>query len=85
MASTDDKAVSADVASAAHSTDEAVVDIPKGWKYKAPKWAKKYYYASPEVQLLLVSITCFLCPGMFINTRPLDRIASNRFFFVDVC
>lgn len=39
--------------------------LPSGWKYKL--WNKRYgiYYASPKVQLVMVSFVCFLCPGMF--------------------
>jgi hypothetical protein len=39
----------------------------KGWKYKQLKigpW-KLPYYASPEVQLVLVALVCFMCPGMY--------------------
>lgn len=37
------------------------------WMYKSPKLGplKLPYYASPWVQLLLVSFVCFLCPGMY--------------------
>ena len=38
-----------------------------GWKYKQVKigpW-KLPHYASPPVQLGLIAIVCFLCPGMF--------------------
>lgn len=39
----------------------------KGWKYKQVKigpWTLPYY-ASPQVQLVLVAFVCFMCPGMF--------------------
>jgi len=41
------------------------VDIPKGWMYRNWKIGafRLPWYASPEVQLLLVAFTCFLCPG----------------------
>jgi MFS family permease len=39
---------------------------PKGWMYKTVRIAGvDLWYASPKVQLLMVSIVCFLCPGMF--------------------
>ncbi|GAB7363435.1 hypothetical protein MBLNU230_g3710t1 [Neophaeotheca triangularis] len=40
---------------------------PAGWKYKDFKLGPITipYYASPQAQLLLVSLVCFLCPGMF--------------------
>ncbi|KAI9148420.1 Extracellular metalloproteinase mep [Paramyrothecium foliicola] len=42
------------------------VTLPEGWKYKSKKLGgHHYWYASPRIQLLLVSIVCFLCPGMF--------------------
>ena len=50
-----------------HETNVQQLDLPKSWKYKTIKigpWTLPWY-ASPEVQLLLVSIVCFMCPGMF--------------------
>lgn len=41
--------------------------VGKPWMYKRLKigrWQMPWF-ASPEVQLLLVSFVCFLCPGMF--------------------
>lgn len=39
---------------------------PSGWMYKGIKIGKyELWYASPKVQLLMVSLVCFLCPGMF--------------------
>ncbi|KAF5013126.1 hypothetical protein FDECE_846 [Fusarium decemcellulare] len=41
--------------------------LPNSWHYRRPSifgW-KFPYYASPEMQVLLLSFTCFLCPGMF--------------------
>jgi len=40
-------------------------EIHKGWKYKTLKLGpfKLLWYASPEIQLILVSFVCFLCPG----------------------
>ncbi|KAK4183572.1 major facilitator superfamily domain-containing protein [Podospora australis] len=39
---------------------------PSGWMYKGIKVGKsEIWYASPIVQLLMVAMVCFLCPGMF--------------------
>lgn len=42
-------------------------DMPTGWKYRERRLfgLKIPAYASPTVQLLLVSFVCFMCPGMF--------------------
>lgn len=41
-------------------------DRPKGWLYKGFNlFGKETWFASPKVQLLMISIVCFLCPGMF--------------------
>ncbi|KAK3293639.1 major facilitator superfamily domain-containing protein [Chaetomium fimeti] len=42
------------------------VQRPRGWMYKGFRVAgKEIWYASPIVQLLMVAMVCFLCPGMF--------------------
>ncbi len=42
------------------------IQRPGGWMYKGFKIGKKeLWYASPIVQLLMVAMVCFLCPGMF--------------------
>lgn len=42
------------------------VDRPAGWIYKGHKiFGREIYYASPRIQLLLVALVCFLCPGMY--------------------
>jgi hypothetical protein len=40
---------------------------PKGWMYKEFKLGLLVipWYASPKMQLFLVALVCFLCPGMF--------------------
>lgn len=39
---------------------------PKGWMYKGYKvFGHEIWYASPKFQLLLISLVCFLCPGMY--------------------
>lgn len=47
------------------STDQATLGKP--WMYKPCKIGRWTFpwFASPEVQLVLVSFVCFLCPGMF--------------------
>ncbi len=39
----------------------------KNWRYRQFRLGRLYlpYYASPPAQLLIVSLVCFLCPGMF--------------------
>lgn len=45
--------------------DEAI-QRPLGWKYKGFRiFGQEHWYASPSVQLFMVSMVCFLCPGMF--------------------
>ena len=45
----------------------AKVDVPTALKYQARRIGPLSipYYASPQVQLVLVAFVCFLCPGMF--------------------
>lgn len=39
---------------------------PPGWMYRGfTVGRRELWYASPKVQLLLVAMVCFLCPGMF--------------------
>lgn len=52
-------------AGAAHDVGGPVAR-PSGWMYKGFKVGKhELWYASPKVQLLMVAMVCFLCPGMF--------------------
>ncbi|KAL3960441.1 hypothetical protein ACCO45_005558 [Purpureocillium lilacinum] len=42
------------------------VDRPAGWIYKNFRiFGSDLWYASPKIQLLMISIVCFLCPGMY--------------------
>ncbi|KAI1759071.1 MFS general substrate transporter [Hypoxylon sp. FL1150] len=51
-----------DVAESTH----AVEPRPAGWMYRGFKIGKKeFWYASPKVQLLMVALVCFMCPGMY--------------------
>ncbi|KAF4591540.1 membrane protein [Ophiocordyceps camponoti-floridani] len=39
---------------------------PRGIIYRPVRvFGRKFWYASPKVQLLMVSLVCFLCPGMY--------------------
>lgn len=39
---------------------------PSGWMYRGFKIGRhELWYASPKVQLFMVAMVCFLCPGMF--------------------
>jgi hypothetical protein len=54
------------VSAAAEPQHEVFVDRPAGWKYKGYRvFGKEIWYASPRMQLLMISFVCFLCPGMF--------------------
>jgi MFS family permease len=45
---------------------DGTIPRPSGWMYKGFKIAgKEHWYASPIVQLIMVAMVCFLCPGMF--------------------
>ncbi|CAI6097107.1 unnamed protein product [Clonostachys chloroleuca] len=63
----DEKAGPTEVATDAHApAPSGVIPRPSGWIYKGFNVAgKELWYASPLVQLLMVSFVCFLCPGMF--------------------
>lgn len=52
---------------AAHSTNfSGPIARPGGWMYKGFKLGRhELWYASPKVQLFMVAMVCFLCPGMF--------------------
>lgn len=63
------------------------IDTPTGWKYKKFKIGKKtVWYASPSVQLVLVSMVCFLCPGMFNAVSGIGGAGlSNPYVADNVC
>lgn len=45
---------------------EGPIQRPPGWMYKGFNiFGKEVWYASPSAQLFMVSMVCFLCPGMF--------------------
>ncbi|RXG44909.1 hypothetical protein VDGE_03832 [Verticillium dahliae] len=55
-------------ASVADSASFPAQSIPRpaGWVYKGWRmFGREYWYASPRIQLFMVSFVCFLCPGMF--------------------
>ncbi|QDS75425.1 hypothetical protein FKW77_003689 [Venturia effusa] len=47
--------------------EAATLELPRSWKYRQLGIGsyKFPYYASPQVQLVIVAFVCFLCPGMF--------------------
>jgi hypothetical protein len=52
------------VTTTAAGTDPVV--RPSGWMYRGFRLGKwELWYASPKVQLFMVAMVCFLCPGMF--------------------
>ncbi|KAF2144873.1 uncharacterized protein K452DRAFT_324711 [Aplosporella prunicola CBS 121167] len=58
---------------------------PKSWKYREFNiFGHRIWYASPPAQLVLVSLVCFLCPGMFNAVQGMggggqvDTSASNK-------
>ncbi|KAL2160748.1 hypothetical protein VTH06DRAFT_945 [Thermothelomyces fergusii] len=69
LAMADEKIVAEPTAEAPEpKVEEAAepAERPQGWLYKGVKIGRKeIWYASPIVQLLIVSMVCFLCPGMF--------------------
>lgn len=77
-----------DINTPEHSVAEptGTLELPKSWKYRRLTiFGYKFpFYASPPIQLLIVSFVCFLCPGMFnaLNGMggggQLDATANNR-------
>lgn len=53
------------------------VALPSGWKYKSPKFGSKKipWFASPEAQITLVALVCFMCPGGY---SPLTLDVGSR-------
>lgn len=43
------------------------VDLPRSWKYRQYRLLGRTFpwYASPKIQLGMVALVCFMCPGMF--------------------
>ncbi len=61
-----DEKQSAAVEAAPELESTGPVQRPSGWMYKGINiGSKEIWYASPIVQLLMVAMVCFLCPGMF--------------------
>lgn len=70
-----------------HSAEESGnIQRPNSWQYRNFKIGgfKFPWYASPPVQLVIVSFVCFLCPGMFNALNGVggaglsDASASNK-------
>ncbi|KAF2191097.1 MFS general substrate transporter [Zopfia rhizophila CBS 207.26] len=87
--STDDKATPPhEVGTPDHSVREhgGTLQLPNSWKYKPFRFLgyKFPWFASPPVQLVIVSFVCFMCPGMFnaLNGMggggQLDHRANNK-------
>lgn len=58
--------LTADVPLSVTTELDGPIPRPAGWMYKGFKIGKtEIWYASPIGQLLMVSVLCFLCPGMF--------------------
>jgi len=76
-----------DVGTPEHSlSDSNALQLPNSWKYKrfTVLGYKLPWFASPPIQLLIVSLVCFMCPGMFnaLNGMggggQLDPTANNK-------
>jgi len=87
MATSEKAALPHDVNSTEHSlSDSNTLELPNSWKYRRFTLAgfKFPWFASPPVQLVIVSFVCFMCPGMFnaLNGMggggQLDPTANNR-------
>jgi hypothetical protein len=54
-----------------HEEGQTTGEIPKGWKYKQIKIGPITlpWFASPQVQLVMVAFVCFLCPGKLESSR----------------
>ena len=52
---------------------------PNGWIYKSPTIFGRSipWFASPKFQLAMVSIVCFMCPGMFNAVNGLGKLYSK--------
>lgn len=62
----DEKTTSMAPQEEAHSHDDGPEPRPRGWMYKGfGFFGKQFWYALPSSQLLMVSLVCFMCPGMF--------------------
>jgi hypothetical protein len=51
--------------------EQLTTERPTGWKYRERKIGPLTipWYASPEIQLLMVAFVCFLCPGKWSLVR----------------
>lgn len=76
-----------EVTSAEHSlSDSNTLELPNNWKYRrfTVLGYQLPWFASPPVQLVIIALVCFLCPGMFnaLNGMggggQLDPTANNR-------
>ncbi len=67
MADAKDASVSAEAgASPSPAPENGAIVRPSGWIYKGFRvGGKEIWYASPKVQLVVLAMVCFLCPGMY--------------------
>jgi MFS family permease len=59
--------VSPNVSRTPSAQEADIVLPPNNWRYRTLKVGPYTlpFYASPQIQLVIVSFVCFLCPGMF--------------------
>jgi hypothetical protein len=62
-----------------HEGQTGEVEVPKGWKYKQIKIGPITlpWFASPQVQLVMVAFVCFLCPGECLSKVQTADICTN--------
>ncbi|RYP63284.1 hypothetical protein DL771_009355 [Monosporascus sp. 5C6A] len=66
MADAKESGVPGDLAARESYSDAGPPGRPAGWMYKGVRiGGKEFWYASPKIQLLVVAMVCFLCPGMY--------------------
>lgn len=61
-----EKEVGTDVNDVAHE-EAGSLPVPAGWQYKQFRLGPLAipHFASPQFQIAMVGLICFLCPGMF--------------------
>lgn len=64
-----------DTAHSPASEESGEVVLPNSWKYKSPRFGGKKipWFASPEAQITLVALVCFMCPGQHCQIHPSER------------
>lgn len=56
------------------------VALPAGWKYKRPPFggSKIPWFASPQAQITLVALVCFMCPGKYSDSTTTFECQETR-------